>query len=261
MSALREFRADLHVHSCLSPCADIFMTPARIAKRAREAGLDMVTICDHNSAENAPYGKKACDRLEGLSFLPGLEITSVEEVHVVALFGGVAGALKMQRVVYDKLTKAPNDSAMYGDQIIVNEDDEVEGFNDRLLIGSVDMDLKSLVDQVHRLDGIAIAAHIDKTSFGVVGQLGFIPEDVDFDAVELSRYVTDRSEDWEREAQKNYFMGRRFPILFSSDAHRLEEVGKRRTMFLLKSPGFEEIRMALKEVGGRKVQARETTEV
>ena len=258
MSLLREFRADLHIHSCLSPCADIFMTPMRIAQRAREAGLDMIAICDHNSAENAPYGLKACERLEGLSFLPGLEITSVEEVHVVALFAGIAGALKMQRVVYNKLTKAPHDSDMYGDQIVVNEDDEVEGFNDRMLIGSVDMDLKSLVDRIHRLDGIAIAAHIDRTSFGVVGQLGFIPEDVDFDAVELSRHVTDRSEDWERTAQENYFMGRRFPILFSSDAHRLEEVGERRTRFLLKSPELEEIKMALQEVGGRKVQTRET---
>jgi PHP family Zn ribbon phosphoesterase len=240
---MKEFTADLHIHSCLSPCADLYMTPARIAGRARDAGLDMIAICDHNSAENVPYAARACSTPEGPDFIPGIEISSAEEVHVIGLFGNVERALRMQRIVYDHLPPEPSDSSLYGDQVVVNENDEVEGFNGRLLIGSVSLDLRRVVDEIHGLGGIAIAAHIDREAFGVIGQLGYIPEDVDFDAVELS--PSSRTE--------RYLGSRVFPVLRSSDAHSLDEVGGARTSFLLEKPGFGELRMALHAEGGRKV--------
>jgi len=253
MKSLREFRADLHIHSCLSPCADLAMTPLRAARRARSLGLDMMALVDHNSAENARYGKNACGAVGGLSFLPGLEITSSEEVHVVAVFRDVEDALSMQTTVYEKLPPGKNDSDLFGDQVIVNENDEVEGMCDRMLIGAVAMELKDVVDQIHRLGGIAIAAHIDREAFGVVGQLGFIPPDVAFDAVEMTVALPEAGEDGPAGGGRPG-AGRRFPVLFSSDAHKLDEIGKKSTRFLLKSPGFDEIRMALEEVGGRKVE-------
>jgi hypothetical protein len=172
----------------------------------------------------------------------------------VAVFRDVEDALSMQTTVYEKLPAGRNDSDLFGEQVIVNENDEVEGMNDRMLIGAVEMELKEVVAQIHKLGGIAIAAHIDRQAFGVVGQLGFIPPDVAFDAVEMTDSPpaegagSNGPGDGERPGA-----GRRFPVLFSSDAHRLDEIGKRSTCFLLKSPGFDEIRMALEEVGGRKV--------
>lgn len=240
---MREYTADLHIHSCLSPCADLYMTPARIAGRARDAGLDMIAICDHNSAENAPYAARACSTQGGPELIPGLEISSAEEVHVVGLFEDVEKALRMQRIVYDHLPPYPNDGILYGDQVIVNEKDEVEGFNGRLLIGSVSLDLKRVVDEIHGLGGIAIAAHIDREAFSVIGQLGYIPEDVDFDAVELSP----------SSRRERYLTGRDFTVLASSDAHGLHEVAKVRTSLLLEKPVFGELRMALHAEGGRKV--------
>lgn len=255
MTSLREFEADLHMHSCLSPCADLYMTPMRMAQRARSEGLDMMALCDHNSAENVIFGMRACARLGGPVFFPGLEISSTEEVHVVGIFCEVEKALMMQRTVYRRLPADVHNSDLFGEQIIVNENDEVEGFSEKMLIGSVDMDLKSVVDHIHELDGIAIAAHIDREAFGVVGQLGFIPDDVEFDAVELSGPAAAAAAGGEGRGEmgKKYPGSEKFPVLFSSDAHRLDEIGARTTRFLLKEPGLDEIRMALKEIGGRRV--------
>ena len=123
---LRCFQADLHIHTCLSPCADLTMSPFRIVKRAREMKLNIIGICDHNSAENVHAAKNASSDMN-ITVLTGMEVTSAEEVHIIALFDGIKEALELQTLVYEHLPPGENNEELFGPQIIANELDEVEG--------------------------------------------------------------------------------------------------------------------------------------
>src|SRR5512136_2733562 len=120
---LVEYRADLHVHTCLSPCADWAMSPRRIVARSRALGLDVIAVCDHNSAENAEVVMRV-GREQGLAVLPGLEVCSREEVHLLAIFAAPEQALRMQAAVYARLPGA-NRPEVFGHQIVATADDEV----------------------------------------------------------------------------------------------------------------------------------------
>ena len=238
---MKIFKADLHIHTCLSPCADLDMTPKAIVEKSLELGLDIVAICDHNSAENVEAAVRAGIQ-QKLCVLPGLEINSREEVHILAIFENAEKALHMQETVYRHL-KGVNKPEFFGDQVVVNEFDEVEGFNDRLLIGAVDLGLQEIVSEVHRQRGLTIASHVDRPSFSIISQLGFIPPDLKLDGLEVTQDIgqLDRST-----------MGK-LPLVTSSDAHFLHDVGRAYTPFFLESPNLEEIRLALFGKSGRKV--------
>jgi PHP family Zn ribbon phosphoesterase len=242
---LRRFKADLHIHSCLSPCCDLDMSPRAIVERSLERELDIIALCDHNSAENVGAAMRAGSK-RGLHVLPGLEISSQEEVHTLAIFDDEAQALMMQALVYAHL-KGTNRPELFGDQIVVNEFDEVEGFNDRLLIGAAQMRLHDVVKEVHRLGGISIASHVDRPSFSILSQLGFIPVDLALDGVEVSRHVDPRSA---RTAVPE--IGSR-PLVASSDAHFLDDIGMPATLFHLETPTLDELRLALANRAGRGV--------
>ena len=139
---MRTFKADLHIHSCLSPCAELEMSPKNIVREAEKYGLDLIGICDHNSCENVPYVIKSAEGNK-LKVIGGMEITSKEEVHVLALFATEEDLFTMQKIVYDNL-HGTNDEKRYGDQVVVNEKDEVVDFNKRLLIGATDLSVKIL---------------------------------------------------------------------------------------------------------------------
>jgi len=241
LNKLKEFHGDLHIHTCLSPCADLEMSPRGIMKEAQKKGLHFVGICDHNSGENVGAAKKAGER-EKISVIGGMEVTSREEVHILALFDKASELQALQKVVYENLL-GTNDERMYGDQVVVNEDDEVIGFNKKLLIGATEIPLYEIVDLIHRLNGLAIASHIDREGFGIIGQLGFIPEDLRLDAVEFTA-----------PPQKDRVsLTKDFPIVVSSDAHFLEEVGRNRTRFLLKEITVEELGKSFRGEAGRRV--------
>jgi predicted metal-dependent phosphoesterase TrpH len=230
--------ADLHVHTCLSPCATLDMTPQKILRKAGEKNLAMIAITDHNSAENTP-AMAAASRLTGLCVIPGLEITTAEEVHVLGLFPEVEHALSMQSLVYDTLQAGRNDEDLFGMQVVANEFEEVEGFNTRLLIGATELRVDEAVSAIHQRDGLAIAAHVDRQSFSVLTQLGFIPEDLKFDALEISRHLT------LEEARSRFRQYERYPFITGSDAHDLNEIGVSPTRLRMERPGFPGLRMAL----------------
>jgi hypothetical protein len=213
------------------------MSPRAIVERSLERELDIIALCDHNSAENVGAAMRAGAK-RGLHVLPGLEISSQEEVHTLAIFDDEDQALRMQALVYAHL-KGTNRPELFGDQVVVNEFDEVEGFNDRLLIGAAQLRLHDVVREVHRLGGISIASHVDRPSFSVLSQLGFIPDDLDLDAVEVSRQVDPRSA---RTAVPE--IGSR-PVVASSDAHFLDDIGGATTLFHLETPTLNELRLAL----------------
>jgi len=236
-------RADLHVHTCLSPCAEITLSPRNIAASARRSDLDLVGICDHNSAENAVAVAEAAGRL-GIRALPGLEITSREEVHVLALFDDFEAARSLQERVYTALS-GENDPDVFGLQVLANAEDEVLGFNGRFLAGAADLSLAEIVAAIHEQGGLAVAAHADREGFGIVGQLGFIPENLDLDALEISPNMT-------AEAGRRAF-GPVYPLITSSDAHSLGEIGRASTTFWLDEGTIGEIGLALKGLEERRI--------
>ena len=239
--------ADLHIHTCLSPCATLDMTPLKIVKEAQKKKLDIIAVTDHNSAENIG-AVMAAARHTGLAVIPGMEVTTSEEVHIVGLFEDIADALAMQSRVYDRLQPGENDDDLFGMQVVANEFDEVEGMNRRLLIGAARMGLGEVLDAIHTLNGVAIAAHIDREAFSILGQLGFIPNDLDLDAVEISRRIS------LKQARTVFKHLERFPFITSSDAHDIPEVGTSPTAFRMAGPELAELKCALDETGGRRIE-------
>ncbi len=242
---LEEFKGDLHVHTCLSPCGDFSMLPALIIMKAKERDLDIIGICDHNSTENVMAVKKV-GTMEGVTVIGGIEITSQEEVHILALFDDDADLQRIQNIVYEHLPGV-NDEDAFGEQLIVDEKDEILGFNEKLLIGATTLFLEQVVDIIHQLGGIAIAAHVDRDAFSVIGQLGFIPEGLDVDGLEIS--PRNSVED----IRAKFPQVNDYPLVSFSDAHYLEDIGKRATSFLIEKPSIEELNKAFREVEGRKI--------
>lgn len=239
-----EFIADLHIHTCLSPCAELSMTPRGIVERAASLGINILAVCDHNSAENVEV-TRAVAKKKGIYVIAGMEINSLEEVHVLGLFSDAEGAWKMQEVVYQHLQAGENDEDSIGMQVVVNEDDEVLGFNKRLLIGATDLSVNSIVELIHSLSGIAVASHIDRDGFGIIGQLGFISPGIGFDALEISYQKT------YEEALGLYGAYSQIPWVSSSDAHTIEDIGRRTSRLVLNHATFEEVCAALRPGGKR----------
>lgn len=244
---LRRFRADLHVHTCLSPCGDLRMSPRNIATEAGKRGMLLLAICDHNSAENVAAVMKAAEASD-VTVLPGMEVCSREEIHMLAIFQDLEPVLSLQSTVYGHLA-GRNDPEVFGLQVVANECDEVVGYQDRLLIGAVDMPIDEIVDTVHKLGGAAVASHIDRESFSVISQLGFIPETLKFDALELSGNIRDE------EARRRFVAYEDATFIRNSDAHELCDLGKNTSEYMLDHPSFREIQKAFAKLDGRMICA------
>lgn len=209
---------DFHIHSCLSPCASDDMTPASIAGFARLNGIDAIAIADHNSALNLPAAQRACDAY-GVRLLPAIETCTSEEIHLLAYLPTVEAALKMGRVLYQSLPDFPYDRAIWGRQLVMDEDDNILEEPGRLLTAATTLDLYEMKALCDALGGIAVPAHIDKESTSLLSVLGFAPEDIQFQAYEIARP--------EHTLDKLVASGR-FPagqqLLTSSDAHTLADI-------------------------------------
>ena len=206
---------DLHIHSCLSPCADLEMSPSEIVKRAKAAGMDGIALTDHQSARNCPAIAE-CARRAGLSVLFGMEVQTAEEVHTVALFDTVEQALALTDWVYAAMPKRVNDPETFGDQPVVTGDDDIVEMEWRILAMGCRRTIPETAAKVHELGGLYIAAHIDRPNFSVLSGLGAIPEGC-FDAVELSR--TADADVWLPKAAG-------YAVTRSSDAHNLDDVAR-----------------------------------
>jgi PHP family Zn ribbon phosphoesterase len=242
---LRRFKADLHVHTCLSPCGDLKMSPQKILAEVQRRRIDIIAICDHNSAQNVPALQKAA-KGQSVAVVPGMEVCTSEEIHVLALFEDVESAFQLQGIVYANLP-GENNPEVFGLQVIANEFDEVEGYQNKLLIGAADLTVEDVVGAIHRLGGLAIASHIDRESYSVIGQLGFIPPTLRFDALEISSRTSDAV------AATRFQAYRQYPFIRNSDAHLLGDIGQSVSEYLLEEPSLKEIAKALKNEEGRKV--------
>ena len=210
---MNRYYYDLHIHSCLSPCGDNESTPASLAGMAAVIGLDILALTDHNSARNCPAFFAAAEEV-GIIPIAGMELTTAEDIHVVCLFPTLGDALRFNDLVDERIMKVKNRPAIFGEQLIMNELDEVIGRVDNLLSVATDISVEALPEIVADYNGICYPAHIDRDSNGIIAILGTLPDMPHFNTVELR--------DKEKLAlyTEKYGLGDR-NIVFDSDSHLL----------------------------------------
>ena len=177
---------DFHIHSCLSPCGEEEMTPGNIAGMAAVKGLNVIALTDHNSVRNAPALKKAAKEYN-VMVIPGMELSTMEEVHCLCLFSDMEKALEFDKYVYDNLQKIPNKPEIFGEQLIMDENDNVIGEEPNLLINATNISFDDVYDIVKSYEGIMIPSHLDKSTTSLLSNLGFIPENVKFKCAEINQ--------------------------------------------------------------------------
>ena len=226
-------KCDLHIHSCLSPCGSLKMSPSNIAKIAAEKGFDVIALTDHNCALNSPAFEKACIR-EGLTPIFGVEATTSEEFHCLCLFGTSARAVSFGNEIYEKLQSGTNIPEKFGDQVYVDEEDNVLGDVEKYLTGgALSLASDQLLQITRSAGGLFIPAHIDRAAFSISSQLGFLPPDP-YSAVEITTYPPSLNTG-------------SLPLISNSDAHYPEDIGKR--FFYLESEdlSFKNIKKAIEQ--------------
>lgn len=182
---MRRYRYDLHTHSCLSPCGDNDMTPNNLVNMAALLGCEILAITDHNTCRNAPAAVRVGEAA-GVLVIPGMELCTAEEAHVVCLFGTVEAALAFDEYVAAHTMHIPNRPEIFGEQLILNERDEEIGRIDRLLITATEISVNDVQALVASYGGVAFPAHVDKDAYSVTAALGAIPPEAGFRAAELS---------------------------------------------------------------------------
>lgn len=210
---------DFHIHSCLSPCGDNEMTVNNIVNMALVKKLDIIALTDHNSAKNCPAFLAAAKKA-GIKALPGMEITTMEEVHAICLFKSLDHAMAFDAHVYDLLPDIKNRPDIFGEQILLNERDQEIGRIDKLLVNASAISFYDLNDLMEKFGGLYFPAHIEKPAFSLLSNLGFFPPDCPMPAVEIKDISKCKSIFTETPGLSN------LPVLTNSDAHYLWEIAE-----------------------------------
>ncbi len=208
---------DFHIHSCLSPCGDSDMTPQNIVNMSKIMGFDAIALTDHNTARNCPAVMKIGEDV-GITVIPGMELCTSEEVHVVCLFPDLEKALLFSDYVYSTLPHIKNKPSIFGEQIICNENDEVIGTEEKLLITASGISCAKAVETVKKYGGICYPAHIDRSSFSILSNLGTIDESFGFSCAEIFDMTK------EKELKEKHPYLNNLKIISDSDAHYLEKM-------------------------------------
>jgi 3',5'-nucleoside bisphosphate phosphatase len=237
---MQQYRADLHVHTLLSPCGDLEMSPAKIVKRAAELDIKILGITDHNSTKQAPLVKKLAEK-EGIFTLCGAEVTTKEEVHCLAFFENIETLSEFQKYLDDHLPDIKNDPKYFGYQVVIDEQEMIVEEISKLLISGINQSLDQVEQKVHELKGIFIPAHIDRKKFSLTSQLGFVPPDLKADAFEISGLTA------VKDIVKMFPYLKEKTFIRSSDAHFPHQIGSTTTIFELEEVSYDNIRKALRE--------------
>ncbi len=228
-----QIKTDLHIHSCLSPCGSLEMSPKAIAETGARLGLGMMALTDHNSALNCPAFRINC--MEN-SIVPvfGIEVTSKEEAHIVALFESVEAALDFGSFIYEMLPDIQNNPEVLGDQIVVNEYEEIIEEVERYLGNATELTVENIKNEIRKREGLFIPAHIDKPLFSIPSQLGFLPPD-DYDAVEV--YTPGNAHEYSS----------RYTVITNSDAHYPDDIGRKNLIIDMEEISFSGLKKALRK--------------
>jgi len=244
---MKTYRTDLHIHTLLSPCGDLEMSPANIVSLACERGLDIIGITDHNTTKQCELVWKLAQKTS-LTVFPGCEMTSREEVHCLGLFEDFDSLHIFQDYLDQHLTFIPHNAALFGYQVLVDEDENILEELDNYLGASLDVSVEEIEQKVHELSGIFIPAHIDRPRNSLFSQLGFFPPELKVDALQISKLAEESA------IREKYKISSDISIVKFSDTHFPGDLGKIYTNFEMERPSFSEIRKALRrEVGRRSI--------
>jgi len=246
---MREFRADLHIHTVLSPCAGLDMSPENIVTNALKNKLDFIGITDHNSTRNCEAVSKAATR-SNIFVLPGCEINTSEEVHVLAFFPDTKTMKTFQHFIDRHLPPIMNHPDLFGYQVIVDEYANIKGYEKKYLGSALHAGIEEVEKKVHTLNGIFIPAHVDRPVTSIYSQLGFIPEGLQFEALQISKRAS------EAEIRKKYSIKEEISVVKFSDSHYPGNVGEVCTIFNMEEISFSEIKKALLKIDHRNTVIR-----
>lgn len=210
---------DLHIHSCLSPCAEDEMTVNNIVNMSLVKDLDVIAICDHNSTKQLATFKRVSEGK--IKVLYGVEIQTIEEVHVLGYFSRYEDTIGLQSWLDEKLIQVKNKPKFFGNQLLVDDMDEVCGFEENLLISSVNASIHEVCDIIHQFHGVVVLAHVLHRKNSVMTQLGFIPKDLNYDGIEIN-FEADKQKIMER----NPYLKEDVFWLINSDAHQLVDISE-----------------------------------
>jgi predicted metal-dependent phosphoesterase TrpH len=236
-------RFDLHIHSALSACVENSLSPGRIVERAARAGISVLALTDHNASANVAPTMAAGQRC-GVGVIPGLEVMTREEVHVLVFFDDLAALADWQTRVDAALPAAPNRPEVFGEQILYDAADGIVGVDERLRQVGIGMGIDALADEVHARGGVVIPAHVFRCRHSLSSQLGFIDPGAVYDALEVT------TAEWRRDG---YRLGQRlcgFPVLSGSDTHFLEDVGRSWLEVGASAPTAGALIAAIRSLGG-----------
>lgn len=246
----RWVRIDLHVHTGLSPCADKDMTPWNIVRMAQLEGIHLLAITDHNCTLNAGAVIEVGTEL-GLVVLPGMEVQTKEEVHLIAIFPTFDAALAFQDSMWEHLPDLPNRPEIFGEQILYDSEDRPSGFVERLLMQSVKLGIEEVGEAIVAHSGLTIAAHINRRSYSLIGQLGLIPPGLELDAVEIDKSFA------LSKFREGYGFLNQYPMLRNSDAHQLVDlVGNYQSEVLIEEVSFAAVKEVLRIGDSRRIRLR-----
>jgi PHP family Zn ribbon phosphoesterase len=241
--ALKTYRAELHIHTVLSPCAGVEMIPPLIVETALKNGINLIAITDHNAGDNVPAVIKAAEGRD-LAVLPGMELQTQEDVHILCLFNTIDQLNVLQSLVDENLPDIKNNVDYFGEQFIVDHSGEFIRRKEQLLITATRLSFEEAFQAVTELGGLFIPAHVNRQVFGLIYHLGFVPPDLAIDALELSRHITPD------QARLEFPQIHGYPLIQSGDVHYLDDfLGV--NQFLIEEPTIPEIKMALKNEKGR----------
>ncbi|MDD3654468.1 MAG: PHP domain-containing protein [Desulfotomaculaceae bacterium] len=244
---MREWSIDLHIHTILSPCAGDDMKPPQVLHRVKELNIEIIAITDHNSAENVEAfyikGKEM-----GVDVLPGMEVQTKEDIHLICLFDTPEQVFSWQKTVYQSLPDLKNRRESFGAQWLVDSRGNITGEVDRLLLMGADLSLADVVKGVHAINGLCIAAHIDRKAFSLWESLGFIPDYLAIDNVELTPHLERNPNQLAQLRKKD------FSYLVSSDAHWLGGIYPPQCFAFMKRCSIEELKAAFQKKGGRYIR-------
>ncbi len=211
---------DLHIHSVLSPCGGEDMTPNNIVNMAVIKELDYIAVTDHNTAKNLPAVMEAAKGI-GLCVLPGIEVTTKEEAHILAYFDDLDKVMALDALLYEHLPDIKNRIDFFGPQWIMDAEDEIVGEVDKLLISATDFSVNDLAEKVADLGGVIVPAHIDRKTYSIVASLGFVPPELPVGTVEISKMMEFET------VRKSFRFFKNYRMIHGSDAHQLEDIAER----------------------------------
>lgn len=244
---MNQYRADLHIHTCLSPCASLDMTPATIVEKALVQNLNIIGITDHNSTRNAELvARKGRDA--GLLVLMGAEVTTREEVHCLVFFEDPHELKLFQQFIDERITRIPNLKGHFGYQPVIDENENIVEMISYYLPAALTAGINEVQQKTASLGGMFIPAHIDRPSNGILSQLGFIPPGLIFDGLGISRTA------FEKHVVKHCLLNVKTSFLTNSDSHYPEQIGEIYSVFHMQHLSFEEVRKAMHKVGGRFIE-------